>query len=88
MEDEQTIRELVDFTATVGRTLANHREQLQRHESILLAEFKAGESHHAAITELRELVAAQGELLQSMQRALLKIAKALGHDPEDIGPVN
>ena len=89
MEHEETIRELVSFTTTVGRTLANHRDQLQRHESILHAQYKGGESHHAAITELRELVAAQSQLLTSMQRVLLRIVKSLGlEDPEETESVN
>jgi hypothetical protein len=66
MEHEETIRELVSFTATVGRTLESHKSALQRHEEILSAEYEAGKSHHAAITELRELLAAQSQLLASM----------------------
>jgi hypothetical protein len=88
MEHEETIRELVDFTMTVGRTLQNHRETLARHESILAEEFKAGETHRDAILALRkdvsalsELVAAQSTLIAAMQRTLVKIASDLGMNP-------
>ena len=78
-----TVKELKSFAIETGHVLENHREQLARHESILLAQFKGGESHHAAITELRELVAAQSQLLASMERALKRIAKAIGMDPSN-----
>jgi ornithine cyclodeaminase/alanine dehydrogenase-like protein (mu-crystallin family) len=86
MEHEEAIRELRDFAETTAAVLANHREQLQRHEEILHAQYKGGESHHAAITELRELVSAQSQLLTSMQRVMLRIVKSLGFDPDETNP--
>jgi len=65
-----TVKELKSFAIETGRVLENHREQLQRHESVLLAQFEGGKSHHAAIMDLRELVAAQSQLLTSVQRVL------------------
>ena len=93
---EETVKELVSFTTSVGRTLANHREQLQRHEEILHAQFKGGSSHAHAIETLRkdmlaltELVNSQSALLASMQRVVLRIAKSLGLDPEETaGTIN
>jgi len=86
MEPEQVeaaVCELREFAVLTGRAMRSHLEQLQRHESILEQEYKAGASHHAAIMELRELVAAQGQLLQSMQRVLLKITTSLGIAPDE-----
>jgi hypothetical protein len=53
MEQEETIRELVSFTATVGRTLESHKSALQRHEEILAAQYRGGTSHRDAIETLR-----------------------------------
>jgi len=78
MEHEETIRELRDFAETTARVLANHKTQIARHEEILHAQFKGGESHASAIKELRELVAAQSALLSSMQRVLARIVDSLG----------
>lgn len=89
MEQEQVIEELKQFAETSSRALANHRDALARHESILHAQFKGGESHASAIKELRELVAAQSQLLGSLQRVVLRIAKSLGLDPEETpGSIN
>jgi inorganic triphosphatase YgiF len=88
MEPEQVtnaIHELAEFATTTGRTLANHRAQLQRHEEILHAEYKAGVTHHDAIAAVRQdvkalgdLVDSQSQLIQSMQRCLIKILTTLG----------
>lgn len=93
MQSEETIQELVDFSATVGRTLQNHRETLARHESILAEEFKAGETHRDAILAIRqdvsalsELVAAQSTLIAAMQRTLVKLVTDLGMNPETTTP--
>jgi hypothetical protein len=98
MEHEQvadTLHELAEFATTTAKTLDSHKGALQRHEQILLEAFESGMSHKQAIETIRkdvsalgELVNAQSALVASMQNALLKIAKALGHDPEELGPVN
>jgi hypothetical protein len=93
MEHEEVVnavRELTSFAEQTGHTLRNHRDQLQRHEEILHAQYKGGASHRDAIEVLRkdmlslgELVNAQSVLLQSMQRTLLKIVTTLGLPPEE-----
>jgi hypothetical protein len=84
------IHEFAEFSAMTARTLQNHREQLQRHEEILHAQFKGGASHADAIRALRtdmqnlaELVNSQSQLVQSMQRVLLRITNSLGLPPEE-----
>ena len=93
MEHEEVIRELTEFATTTGRTMHNHREQLQRHEEILHAQFKAGTTHHDAIQTLRkdvqdlgQLVNSQSELIASMQRCLVKILQTLGMPSPDETP--
>lgn len=90
MEHAEAIKELVSFAEQTGRTLQNHRDQLQRHEEILHAQYNGGASHRDAIEVLRkdmlslgELVNAQSVLLQSMQRTLLKIVTTLRLPPEE-----
>jgi hypothetical protein len=93
MEHEEVvtaIHEFAEFAATTGRTMHNHREQLQRHEEILHAQFKTGTTHHDAIQTLRKdvqdlghLVNSQSELIASMQRAMVKILQTLGLPPPD-----
>jgi hypothetical protein len=64
MENEEVvtaIHELTSFATETGCVLANHREQLQRHEEILHAEYKAGETHRDAIQTLRKDVQTLGE---------------------------
>jgi hypothetical protein len=88
------IHEFAEFAAMTGRTLQNHREQLQRHEEILHAQFKAGTTHHGAIEVLRkdmqslgQLVNSQSELIASMQRCLVRILQTLGMpSPDDSLP--
>jgi hypothetical protein len=82
-EIEEAIHEFAQFASVTGKAMQNHLQQLQRHELILEQEYKAGASHHVAIMELRELVAAQGQLLQSTQRVLLKITTSLGIAPDE-----
>jgi len=94
VEHEEVIRELTEFATTTGRTMHNHREQLQRHEEILHAQFKAGTTHHGAIEVLRkdmqslgQLVNSQSELIASMQRCLVRILQTLGMpSPDDSLP--
>jgi len=88
MENQQiaeAIHELSSFATETGRVLANHKKTLQRHEEVLLAQYRGGSSHADAIKTLREdvrslseLVGAQGELVTSMQRCLIKILTTLG----------
>jgi len=86
MEHEQVanaIHELSEFATQTAAVLQDHKQVLQRHEENLQAEFRCAQSHRDAITELRDLVAAQGQLLRSMQRVLLKITISLGIAPDE-----
>jgi len=93
MEHEEVVTAidgLASFAEETGRVLAAHKAVIQRHEEILLAQFKAGKSHFDAIEDLRkdmqslgDLVNAQSQLLRSMQNALVKIVNDLGISPEE-----
>jgi uncharacterized protein (DUF3084 family) len=87
MEHAETIKELVSFAEQTGRTLQNHRDQLQRHEEILHAQFKAGRTHHDAIQELRTEVQTLGQQISTLRRSMIKILAAMGlPTPEDEPP--
>ena len=93
MEHEEVVTAidgLASFAEETGRVLAAHKAVIQRHEEVLLAQFQAGKSHRDAIEVLRQdmlalgnLVNAQSELIQSMQRALLRVVNDLGISPEE-----
>ena len=81
------IHELADFAAVTGRAMKNHLEQLQRHETILEEEYRAGVSHHDAIQTLRAEVQTLGQQISTLQRSVIKILQAMGlPTPKDEPP--
>lgn len=88
MEHEQlveAVHEFAQFSTATGKMLQNHLQQLQRHESILEQEYKAGVSHHDAIVQLQEHVQTLSQQIQTLQRSVIKILAAMGL-PEDVPP--
>jgi len=93
MEHEEivtAIHELAEFASTTAKTLESHKGVLTRHEEILGAEYTAGVTHRDAIEALRKdmlalgnLVNSQPALIESMQRALVKVVNDLGISPEE-----
>jgi uncharacterized protein (DUF3084 family) len=92
MEQEQVIRELTEFATQTTAVLQDHKQVLQRHEQNLQAEFRCVESHRDAIAALSKDVQAIGELVNSMQRCLLRILSELGMllpgDDPALGKIN
>jgi hypothetical protein len=93
MEHEElvaAVHEMTDFATQTASVLQDHKKVLGRHEANLQAEYRAGVSHADAIRALRsdmqglrDLVAAQTELVSSMQRVLVRITNSLGLPPDE-----